>query len=141
MTLTAFDSNILAYAVGLAERAEDRPKVALAAALLIDVTADEALVAPAQVCLEFHHILVRKARMSPDDAAQMVETCIEGALVVPSDLQVIEAAFVLSARHKLQTYDAVILAAAARAGCDILYSEDMQHGFEWSGVRIVNPFA
>jgi predicted nucleic acid-binding protein len=35
----------------------------------------------------------------------------------------------------------VILAAAAEAGCRLLVSEDMQAGFTWGGVTIVNPFA
>jgi predicted nucleic acid-binding protein len=60
---------------------------------------------------------------------------------VASDLEVLELAFELADRHRLQTYDSVIVASAARAGCAILFSEDMQHGFEWQGVTIVNPFA
>jgi predicted nucleic acid-binding protein len=37
-------------------------------------------------------------------------------------------------------YDSLIVAAAVQAGCNILYSEDMQHGQLVSGLRIVNPF-
>ena len=37
-------------------------------------------------------------------------------------------------------YDSLIVAAAAQAGCNILYSEDMQHGQLVAGLRIVNPF-
>ena len=33
------------------------------------------------------------------------------------------------------------LAAAAEAGCRLLLSEDLQDGFTWSGVTVVNPFA
>jgi predicted nucleic acid-binding protein len=141
LPLSAFDTNALAYAVGLGESPSDRSKVALAAALLIDVTAEGSLVIPAQVCLEFHHILVRKGGMTYEGAAGMVEACIESALIVPTDLGIAQAAFELAGRHKLQTYDAVVLAAAARARCAILFSEDMQHGFEWEGVRVINPFA
>ena len=57
-----------------------------------------------------------------------------------TDEAVLAEAFALAERHGLQTYDAIILAAAAQGGCDILYSEDMQHGFEWNGVMVVNPF-
>jgi predicted nucleic acid-binding protein len=42
--------------------------------------------------------------------------------------------------HEFQVWDAVILAASAEAGAAVLLSEDMQHGFHWSGVTIVNPF-
>ena len=37
-------------------------------------------------------------------------------------------------------YDALIVASAIEAGCDILYSEDMQHGGSIGGLAIVNPF-
>ncbi len=31
--------------------------------------------------------------------------------------------------------------AAAEAGCRLLLSEDLQEGFTWGGVTVVNPFA
>jgi predicted nucleic acid-binding protein len=37
-------------------------------------------------------------------------------------------------------WDSLILASAILAGVDVLYSEDMQDGFEIEGGRIVNPF-
>ncbi len=40
---------------------------------------------------------------------------------------------------KISIWDAIVLATAAEAGCRMLLSEDMQHGFTWSGVTIVNP--
>jgi predicted nucleic acid-binding protein len=40
----------------------------------------------------------------------------------------------------LGVWDAVILAATNECGCTLLISEDMQHGFRWKGVTIVNPF-
>jgi predicted nucleic acid-binding protein len=36
--------------------------------------------------------------------------------------------------------DALIVAAALEAGCDTLFSEDMQHGRKFGGLTIVNPF-
>ncbi|RFM26708.1 PIN domain-containing protein [Deminuibacter soli] len=50
-------------------------------------------------------------------------------------------ALALVTKHDLQLFDAVIVATALENNCDILYSEDMQHGqlFE-NQLRIVNPF-
>ena len=42
--------------------------------------------------------------------------------------------------HGLSFYDALIVAAAIEAGCDTLYSEDLQHGRTIAGLAIVNPF-
>ena len=46
----------------------------------------------------------------------------------------------LAADHGLSFYDALIVAAAIEAGCDTLFSEDMQHGRSIGGLAIVNPF-
>jgi predicted nucleic acid-binding protein len=51
------------------------------------------------------------------------------------------AATDLAADHALSIWDAVILAAAADAGCRLLLSEDMQDGFSWRGLTVANPFA
>jgi predicted nucleic acid-binding protein len=47
----------------------------------------------------------------------------------------------LAADHHFSIWDAVILSAAAQAGCRLLLSEDLQNGFTWAGVTVVNPFA
>ncbi|MBB6250115.1 hypothetical protein [Nitrospirillum iridis] len=42
---------------------------------------------------------------------------------------------------QLSLYDAMIVSAALQAGCDTLWSEDMQHGLLIvDRLRIVNPF-
>jgi len=61
--------------------------------------------------------------------------------VVPTTEMVLSRAMDVAAVHELATWDAVILAATAEAGCRLLLSEDMQEGFTWGGVTIVNPFA
>ena len=47
----------------------------------------------------------------------------------------------LAADHGVSTWDAVILAVSADAGCRLLLSEDMHDGFTWRGVTVTNPFA
>ncbi len=51
------------------------------------------------------------------------------------------AAADLATDHRLGTWDFVIMSAASRAGCRLLPSEDLQDGFTWGGVTVVNPFA
>ena len=46
----------------------------------------------------------------------------------------------LSTSHQLAVWDAIMLAAAAQAGCRVLLSEDMRHGFTWRGTTVRNPF-
>ncbi len=59
--------------------------------------------------------------------------------LLASDDRILDGALELAVQHRFQIYDAVILTAAAEAECEMLYSEDMQHGFVWRGVKIVNP--
>ncbi len=37
-------------------------------------------------------------------------------------------------------YDSLIVSAAIQAGCDRLYTEDLQHGQKFAGLQVVNPF-
>ena len=43
--------------------------------------------------------------------------------------------------NQFQVWDAVIMASAAASGARVLFSEDMQDGFLWHDVTILNPFA
>ncbi|HJQ16060.1 MAG TPA: hypothetical protein VJ859_03585 [Allosphingosinicella sp.] len=47
----------------------------------------------------------------------------------------------LAVDHKLQFWDALIVTAAADAGCTFLLSEDMQDKFIARGLTIVDPLA
>ena len=48
----------------------------------------------------------------------------------------------IARRHRLGVFDALLVAAALRSGCDTLWSEDMHHGLVVDGrLRVANPFA
>ncbi len=51
-----------------------------------------------------------------------------------------DEALTLAAHHHIQVCDAIIVAAAAEAGADLLLSEDLHDGFAWQGVTVTNPF-
>jgi predicted nucleic acid-binding protein len=67
---------------------------------------------------------------------------LRGLLTVhPLTIETHETGLALAERYGLSTYDAMIAASALQAGCDTLWSEDMQHGMALNeGLRIVNPF-
>jgi len=46
----------------------------------------------------------------------------------------------LSERYRLSWCDALIAAAAIEGQCNLLYTEDLQHGQRFEGVRVENPF-
>jgi predicted nucleic acid-binding protein len=49
-------------------------------------------------------------------------------------------ALAIARDHGLAFYDALIVASALEAGCDTLFTEDMQHGRMFQGLTIRNPF-
>jgi predicted nucleic acid-binding protein len=67
---------------------------------------------------------------------------LRGLLTVhPFVLETHEAGLRLAERYGFSIYDAMIVASALQAGCDTLWSDDMQQGMTLDeGLRIVNPF-
>jgi predicted nucleic acid-binding protein len=135
----AFDTNLMAYAEGLEGAAADAPKRALALRLVAAAHA-ETIVLPRQALAELHAVLVRKGGFAPAEAARRVRRWAERAELIDTDAPVFDAALTLAADHALQIFDALILAAAVQARCDLLRSEDLQDGFAWRGVGVTNPF-
>ena len=61
--------------------------------------------------------------------------------VVQIDVEMILGATDLHRLHGLSFWDALIIQAAGRAGCEVLLTEDLQAGRSIAGVRIMDPFA
>lgn len=131
----ALDTNFLVYAEGMND-AEKRD-IALD---IIRCLPQEAVTVPVQVLGELFHVLVRKAGRSPSDARSALmgwKDSFDTAATTPESMM---AATDLATDHRLGIWDAVILSAASNAGCRLLLSEDLQDGFTWGGVTVVNPF-
>jgi len=60
--------------------------------------------------------------------------------IVHSSNALFTRAYQLWSRFQFQWYDSLIVAAGVEAGCDVLYSEDLQDGLDIDDMRIVNPF-
>ena len=132
----SLDTNVLAYAEGLNGT---RARTA-ALRLLQRLPADRTLI-PVQALGELFAVLVRKARRSRSQAARAVLSWGDAFPLIETSSDVLLAATDLAVAHELGIWDAVMLAAAADAGCRLLLSEDLQDGFTWRGVTVVNPFA
>lgn len=131
----AVDTNPLAYAFGVNTRAQQTR----AAEILARLTHHQRIL-PAQVAAELHAVLTRKGGLSRSEAATTIAAWMDESEVVPTSQGVLADAFNLAAHHQLQVFDAIILAAAAAARCDLLLSEDMQDGFVYRGVTVADPF-
>lgn len=132
----AIDTNVLVYAEGIG----DTWKCTRADAL-INALPPTSIAIPVQVLAELYRVLRRKGGVDPDKARRNVLEWRDISHSLPSGEADVVHALNVSARHGLQVFDALILAVAAAAGCDVLLSEDMQDGATFAGVTIVNPFA
>jgi predicted nucleic acid-binding protein len=131
----ALDSNVLIYAEGLTEDLRN----AMAQDILSWFDSGQ-FVVPLQAIAETTNWLIRKGNLSRREAAAHAAEWIAAYPVQDTSRGVLESAIKILETHYFQTFDAIILAAAAEAGAEYLLSEDMQEGFTWEGVTLLNPF-
>jgi predicted nucleic acid-binding protein len=95
-----------------------------------------------QVVNEYYANVTRKlARpMSREDAWEDVEMMLAWR-PRPQTADMLKHARELEVRHRLSWWDALVVASAAAEDCDLLLSEDLQHGQVLAGIRVCNPFA
>lgn len=131
----ALDTNILAYAEGIGEAARHDASLNLLARLPA-----ASVVLPAQTLGELFRVLTGKAKCPPDAARTRIQQWADSFEVADSTWSAFQSAFDLTVDHNLQIWDALILAVTAENHCRLLLSEDMQDGFTWRGVTVVNPY-
>jgi predicted nucleic acid-binding protein len=132
----AIDTNVLAYAEGVGDAKRCKKATDLIGRLdVINV------VLPAQVLGELYSVLTRKAARSACDARDAMLSWSDAFDVADSTHAAVTAACDLAATHRLQFWDALILSVAVQQRCRVLLSEDLQDGFVWQGLTVVNPFA
>jgi predicted nucleic acid-binding protein len=132
----ALDTNVLVYAEGV----DDAEKRDIVLDLLRRLP-QEAAVIPVQVLGELFNVLVRKGGRSRAAARDALLGWRDTFATTETTPQVMLTAADLATDHHFGIWDAVILAAVSQAGCRLLLSEDLQDGFTWGGITVVNPFA
>ena len=141
MMRIALDSNVLVYAAGGERSSSDRAKVEQSLTVVTQLLPVAELVAPVQALGEALRVLVRKLAKTPEAIAATISSWDELFDKPPTTFALLRTGSDLAHDHRLQQWDAVIVAVAADARCSILLSEDMQDGFVWRGMTIINPFA
>jgi predicted nucleic acid-binding protein len=137
MTAECFiDTNVLLYAGSAAT--EDLAKRSTARALL----ALPGIGFSAQVLQEFYHAAVCKKRLAITHAAALaILHTLAPFPVLPVTRELVVAAADIRQRYQISYWDAAIVAAARELGCHTLYSEDLNPGQGYDGVKVANPFA
>ena len=131
MPASFFDTNVLVYLASGDTAKADLAEGAVDAGGAISV----------QVLNELANVARRKMQMSWDETHAFLDM-LRGLLTVhPITVENHETGLRIAERYGLSLYDSMIAASALHAGCDTLWSEDMQHGMKLDeGLRIANPF-
>ena len=95
-----------------------------------------------QVLQELYATLTRGRRLNFDrsEAREIVEALAVWQPVA-IDLATMRRAWFLQDRFSMSWWDALIVAAAQICECEVLLTEDLQHGQQFGAVWVVNPFA
>ena len=131
------DTNILVFAYDASDPkkqsiAQDLTRRALAGEFIISV----------QVLSEFAFTLLHK--ISPPATPEQLVTILDALApikTIPPDQETVRRAVGVRGAYGLHFYDAMIIAAAERASCARVWSEDLNPGQQYFGVSVENPFA
>jgi predicted nucleic acid-binding protein len=128
-----FDTNILAYA---ADSEGPEPEKRDIARRLMQ---SRSIVVSTQVMIELYNVMLRKLHYGAETAQWWVAALRDETVISLSADDVIDG-LILSRRHQISAFDALIIQAAIRADLNILYTEDLNHGQTYGSVRVCNPF-
>lgn len=130
------DTNVLVYAYDVSNPEKQRTAREL---LRSGVTGR--FVISTQVLAEFATALLLK--ISPPASADRVMEGLDALaslrLIIP-DGDLVRRAVEARVSYGLHVYDGMIVAAAERAGCERIWSEDLNAGQKYFGVTVANPF-
>lgn len=130
------DTNVLLYALSTT------PAEAAKARVAQEILGATDLALSVQVLQEFYVQATRtgrKDRLTHDQAALLVESWLRFP-VQETTVAIVRSALETKRRHRLSYWDAAVVAAARSLGCEVLLSEDLAHGRDYDGVRVVDPF-
>jgi predicted nucleic acid-binding protein len=135
--MVSFDTNILVYATATspdvkAKRSRD---------LIVRGMQTGWSILLLQTLAEFSNVAIRKAGIPIDDIRATIDAWRAVLPVQAAEDGDLTAALDAVKTHRLGLWDAMLWAAAQRAGVRHLLTEDLQDGFVLQGVRFVNPFA
>jgi predicted nucleic acid-binding protein len=125
------DTNIVIYSLGPAST-----KAHLAAPLFVDSPSIST-----QVLSETANVAFKRLALSLFEIRRLLTALAAMCRVEIISFPTIQIALDVQEKYCFSWFDSLIVASALEAGCDTLYSEDMQHNQEIDGrLQIVNPF-
>jgi len=129
------DTNILVYTLDQ-KNVEKRD---MARKIVKKVVESNQPVISTQVIKEFYVVASNKLKADPIVVKNIIHN-FHNMEIVNNDLDLIEQAIDISILSQLSFWDSLIIAAAEKANCEYVLSEDLNSGQNYRGVKLLNPF-
>jgi predicted nucleic acid-binding protein len=132
------DTNIFVYSFD----DRDPAKKARAVSLIAEALESGNGTISTQVIQEFLNVATQKFHkpLKVDDSLAYLRKVLNPLCHITPDLALYETGLQVLAETRYSFYDSLVIAAAIRGDCAVLYSEDLQDGQTIHNVRITNPF-
>ena len=132
-----FDTNVLVYA----QDDSNPEKRAIAIDLIthaLEVNHDGCI--STQVLQEFCNTMYKKTRRTKEEIDTMLDGFRE-LLETDVTIDLVRHALQVKEEYGIQYYDALVVSAAEKLGCQEIISEDLSDGQIYRGMKVINPFA
>lgn len=135
MSKVFIDTNIFVYTLD-----KDEPKKQKQARKILKRVVDaHQSVVSTQVIQEFYVVAATKLKADRALIKNIIHN-FRNMEIVNNDLGLIEQAIDINLISQVSFWDSLIVAAAEKANCKYILSEDMAPGSTYRGVTVVNPF-
>ncbi|HHS12301.1 MAG TPA: PIN domain-containing protein [bacterium] len=132
------DTNILVYSFDN----DNVHKKDISLKLISDALTQSKGIISYQVIQEFLNVAIKKFKvpLNIEDSRKYLTVVLEPLCEVYSSIALYHRALEIVERWQLSFFDSLIISAALQSECEIIYTEDLQHGQKIFDLEIVNPF-
>ena len=135
MSKIFIDTNILVYTLDQ----KNIEKRDTAREIVKKVVESHQPVISTQVIQEFYVVASSKLKADSIVVKNIIHN-FHNMEIVNNDLDLIEQAIDISVLSQLSFWDSLIIAAAEKANCEYVFSEDLNSGQNYRGIKLLNPF-
>ncbi|MCD6534599.1 MAG: PIN domain-containing protein [Deltaproteobacteria bacterium] len=135
MKKSFIDSNLIIYANDCRDPEKQDKALALIKKLMISGTG----VISSQVMQEYSNVALNKLDQSHEVVLRQL-SLLESFEIVSISPAMVRRVIEIKVAYRISFWDASIISAAEYAACDVIYSEDLNSGQFYSGIKLQNPF-
>jgi len=129
------DTNLLVYTIDR----KDKTKQKISRRIIKKLVDEHMPVLSTQVIQEFYVVATTKMKANPVAVKNIIHN-FHNMELVNIDLELIEQAIDISVLSQISFWDSLIIAAAEKANCEYVFSEDLNAGQLYRGIKLLNPF-